>query len=360
MKNKILGLLVCTMFVAITVFPVAETFEINRKSPIGFRFKSVLNPHPSYVPVDIDLKDAAFHKSYDRILEEWWYFDAIFDNGYSIVLSIVIISKNIQGICSFGMVIYNNTQIESRVEKKVHFKEFNASEEFPFIEVSGKQFIRLDRERYNKTGDWVYNISFEIDNQKANLQFTGVTKGYKGETLRGWYGPVLPKATVNGTIILNGDKIDVSGLGYHEHGWEISLLIWEWGWCWGKIVSDSYNLMWAKMMNTRWWEQTRVAVFSQDHSSYININLENFKFKATKYIFDHGRLIPTKFVLNIADPDNSIYVNATMEAINTHHYGKFMIHYWRYHLKINGEITYCSTTEKINDQIQIIELMRFR
>ena len=360
MKKKTVGMLVCTMLIAAAVLPVTGTFEINRKSAIGFRFKSFLNPHPSYVPVDIDLEDAAFHRSYDRFLEEWWYFEAIFDNGYSIVLSIVIFSKGFHGICSAGMVIYNNTQLEFQFGKKAPFKEFNASEEFPFINVSGKQIIRLDRERYNNTGEWVYNVSFEFDNQKANLQFTGVTKGFKAEILKGWYGPVLPKATVNGTLILNGDKIDVSGLGYHEHAWEIAFAIREWGWYWSKIVSDSYILMWAKLMNTRWWEQTRTAVFSQDQAGYINIDPENFKLKATKYVFDHRRLIPTKFILNITDSENSIYINATIEVMNTHHYGKLIVHYWRYHLKINGEITYRSTTEKIKDQIQIMELIRFR
>lgn len=369
MKNssfkKDLAVGIILLFVSIAIAPIINA-NISKASAeselveITIESKPVLIPHSTYEPQDIDLKDAAFHRSYGRFHEEWWYFEGIFDNGYSIVLGIVIVSKGFHGICSAGIAIYNNTKLEFHLGKKVLFKEFEASEEFPFIKVSGKQIMRLDRERYNTTGEWVYNVSLEIDDQEANLQFTGVTKGYKGEILRGWYGPVLPKATVNGTLILNGDKIDVSGLGYHEHAWEVTFPIWEWGWYWSKIVSDSYILAWAKMMNTRWWEQTRAAVFSQDQSGYININPENIKFKATKYVFDHRRLIPTKFILNITDSENSIYINATMEAMNTHHYGKLIIHYWRYHLKINGEITYRSTTEIIKDQIQIMEFMRFR
>ena len=113
-------------------------------------------------------------------------------------------------------------------------------------------------------------------------------------------------------------------------------------------------------MQTRWKEKMRVAVFSQDQAGYINIDPAKIKFRASNYIFDHRRLIPTKFTLNISDPENSIYINVSMDALSTHHYGKFIFHYWRYHLLINGEITYGSTTEIIEDQIQTMEFMRFR
>jgi hypothetical protein len=72
------------------------------------------------------------------------------------------------------------------------------------------------------------------------------------------------------------------------------------------------------------------------------------------------RLIPTKFMLNVTDPDRSIYINATMETINIQHMRFGVIHYCRYHVKVNGQISYGSSTEMIKDEIQIIELVRFR
>lgn len=360
MKNKIIGMLVCTLIIAAAVSPVVGTFEINRESGIGSRCKTALISRPIYVPEDIDLRDAAFHRSHGRYHCEWWYFEGIFDNGYSVVLDVFICSKGYHGLCKLKLNIYNDTESVVFLREVIPLREFEASEDVPFIKVSGKQIIELDRERYNSTGEWVYNVSIEIDNQEANLQFTGTTKGWKGEILRGWYSPVLPKATVEGTLILNGDKIDVSGLGYHEHAWGLTIPVWEWGWYWGKIVSDSFSLLWAKMMQTRSMEQQRFAILSQDQSGYVNMNPENIEFKATKYVFNKMRLIPTKFMLNVTDPDRSIYINVTMETINIQHMGFGVIHYCRYHVKVNGQISYGSSTEMIKDEIQIIELVRFR
>ncbi|UCF13703.1 MAG: hypothetical protein JSW06_05465 [Thermoplasmatales archaeon] len=360
MNKKILGLFSCILLITINVLPVAGAFEINREHGISFPGKPTFIPRSTYEPEGIDFKDAAFHSSYGRYHGEWWYFEGIFDNGYSIVIDVIVCSKGSRGICKLKLNIYNHTNLEVYLKKIISLKEFEASEEFPFVKVSGKQIIKLDREKFNNTGEWVYNVSLEIDNQEVNLQVTGTTKGWKGKLLRGWYGPVLPMADIEGTLILNGDQINVSGLGYHEHAWNISFPIWEWGWYWGKIVSDSFSLFWAKTMKTRRTEQQRFAILSQNQLGYININPENIKFKATEYIFDNRRIIPTKFILNISDSESSIYINATMETINTHHIGFVITRYWRYHVKVNGEITYGSSSEMIEDEIQLMELRRFR
>jgi predicted secreted hydrolase len=194
----------------------------------------------------------------------------------------------------------------------------------------------------------------------VDLQFLGTTAGYKGKILRGWYGPVLPKAIVNGYLLLNGKQIEVTGVGYQEHGWGIPPLLWEWGWYFGKIMSDSYTLFWGRLMLNRWREQVRTAVLSQDQSGYINIKPENFKLKAKEYKFNNMRIIPTKFILNIADPNNAIFINATLETINIHQLELSIFRCWRYHVLVNGEISYGSSIEEIKDEIHIMELVRFR
>ena len=230
------------MLIATAVLPVAGTFDRDQKCAISFRFKPVIIPHSTYEPQDIDLRDAAFHRSHGRYLGGWWYFEGIFDNGYSAVCGISHFSREDRGFGALKLHIYNNTKLIFNEKKLFTFKEFETSEEFPLIEVSGKQIMRLDRERYNSTGEWAINVSIEIEKYQANLQFVGTTKGWKGELLRGWYGPVLPKAEVEGTLTLNGEIINVSGLGYHEHSWNIPLTIWEWGWYWGKVVSENLTL----------------------------------------------------------------------------------------------------------------------
>ena len=312
-----------------------------------------------YEAQDIDLKDAAFHKPLGRISVEWWYFEGVFDNGYSFIVGAMIFTKGSRGFCHLGLQVYVDAELEFDLKKDVPIEEFEASEEYPSITVSGKQFMKLDREKYNATGEWVYNVSLELEGHAAYLEFRGLTEGYKGRILRGGYGPHLPKASVNGTLILNGEEINVSGRGYHEHAWGITLPVWENGWYWGKITTDSFNLFYVKMMQTRWREQQRFAILSIDNSSYIQIKPENIKFRAYECKFNDRRLIPTKFMLNITDPENGFYLNATMEKINIHCMMGKINRYYRYHVRINGEMSYGSKTEIIDEEIQMVELVRF-
>jgi hypothetical protein len=360
MKHKIFCVFILIILVFSNYIPVKTAFK-NKNYKIENQFRSVLNLNSVYYPEDIDIRDAAFHRSNYFYNLEWWYFEGIFENGYSIVIAFLIISKQTHGQGLIGVQIYKDNKFYLMLHENFTFNDIIISEEFPYIKISEKCQIKFDIEHYNTSREWLYNISLEFENNEINLFFTGLTKGYKGEILRGWYSPVLPKAYVNGSIMLNDEKINVNGYGYHEHAWEIYPLIIEWGWYWGKIVSETYTLAWAKMMNTRWWEKTRSAILSQDQAGYININPEKIQFKASKYKLNYWRFIPTEFVLNIIDPENLIYVNISIETLNIHNIKVFKIfNYWRYHVMVNGEITLGSSTETIENEIQVLELMRFR
>jgi hypothetical protein len=41
---------------------------------------------------DISLYDDAFHGSTAARFTEWWYFDVLCDNGYSILMSVIVLS----------------------------------------------------------------------------------------------------------------------------------------------------------------------------------------------------------------------------------------------------------------------------
>ena len=339
-------------------------------SQLDSRFNPSHIPYPPYEPQDIDLIDAAYHKSYDRLHMEWWFLEGIFDNGYSTAFTIIILSrerifsKGDIGSCFFAISLYKDTKLEFSTMVRFPLENLIASQELPLIKMSeGENSFIMEFDNNRSTNDeWIFNVSFKIDDQgtniTSNLTFTGTTKGYAGQTLGGWYGPILPKADVIGVLTLNNEDIDMNGLGYLEHGWNISFPIWEYGWYFGKIVSDSFCLLWGRMMQTRWNEQGRAAILSKDGSGYININPKNFSFKYTNYKFNNGKLIPTKYIFNITDPDISI--NVTMETININHFGIASFDCWRYHVLVNGQITYGDTTELIKNKIQIMGFVRFR
>ena len=327
-------------------------------------------PYPPYEPQDIDLRDAAYHKSYDRLHMEWWFLEDILDNGYSTAFTIIILSRerifskgNI-GSCFFAVSLYKDTELEFSTMVKFPLENLIASQELPLIKISEGEnsfIMEFDNNR-STTDEWIFNVSFIINdtetNVTSNLTFTGTTKGYAGQTLGGWYGPILPKADVKGVLILNNEEINMNGLGYLEHGWNITFPIWEYGWYFGKIVSDSFCLLWGRMMQTRWNEQGRAAILSKDGSGYININPKNFSFKPTNYKFNNGKLIPTKYIFNITD--SGISINVTIETININHFGIASFDCWRYHVLVNGQITYGNTTEIIKNKIQLMGFVSFR
>jgi predicted secreted hydrolase len=193
------------------------------------------------------------------------------------------------------------------------------------------------------------------------LRFIGTTKGWKIDE---WAVP-LPKANVSGILVLNGNTIKVSGIGYHDHNWNISsyTFIKDNGWYWGKIRGNTLNVVWAKIMQIP-LEERLIAVLNQDDQDkggYINIDPENIHFYASDYRWDHGRLIPTKFALYIHD--DGIDVNVTMEALSIHHVDIPLPLYWRYHVRIVGLISFHLDGETVRedvDNIQIMEFMSFR
>jgi hypothetical protein len=333
----------------------------NRLNNTKYPYQELFNDN-SYNPKNITPKNASYHPSKERFTIEWWYFEGIFDNGYNAVVNTVVWSKNNIGFCITHIQIFheNNTNEYFTKREVKPISRFHGSESFPDISIDGKQIIDFNQEKYNMTGVWDYNVSVDINSNSVDLNFIGLTPGWEGNTLGGYYGPVLPRAKVEGKIRFLNQIINVTGLGYHEHAHSVPFPVKEWGWYWGKIVGDNASLMWGKMMNTFWNEQARAGVFSIINSSYINIKPENIKMELFDYHFHDKRFIPTKFIFNISDPVNKIYINVTMTTVRIYHLPLGIFNYWRYLIKINGEIIYNITREKLNNKTQIIELMRFR
>ena len=325
---------------------------INEKSvECKFDNKPASGDGFDFVPEDVALQDGAFHKS-NVLAGQWWYFDAVFDNGYSIQLGITVISKGANGLILPKLNIYKDTNLEGHAGKVVLFPQFWASEDIPFIKLYGKQVMK----GYIDEGKWIYDVSLEIDDQAANLRFIGTMKGWKGKLPGSWWGVMLPKASVSGNITSNGIKINVVGEGYHEHGWDVFFPIKENGWYWGKIVGNSLNVVWSKIMQNRWRGQP-IAVLNQGSLNYTNISPEYLYFNITKYKYYERKLIPIGFTLQANY--NNLHIDIKMEAVNIHHVRIAILNYWRYHVKVTGIVSIGVDSEKI-DNVQIMELMRLR
>jgi len=173
----------------------------------------------------------------------------------------------------------------------------------------------------------------------------------------------LPKASVTGDITVNGKRMKVNGIGYHDHNWNYSLLTllnYGRGWYWGKIMSKTLTVSWAEVIKSSSRAEL-LAVVNQDNNGFFPTDVKNIHFEPDKFAYNHRKKMPTSFTFKIDDVVNSIpiKVDVKMEAQEVH-YRKLlrMVSYWRYHVKANGYISMGSHKEAVN-RTQIMEYLKF-
>jgi predicted secreted hydrolase len=311
-------------------------------------------------PIDIELIDDIFHGSQAPRFTEWWYFDAVLNNGYSIQFSVRLLSiiKNRFVPVFQRFDVYKNGVLLNHNKIRFPYREFQSSKEKPEIILSGVPVIKGYINKLNNR--FVYDIEFTDDNSSANLKFEGITKGWKGKNPGGdWWAVILPRANVSGTITVNGKQIEVKGLGYHDHNWDVraSAARNNHGWFWGKINFPSYTVTWATIFNNNLIGQPLLVVNIKD-GDYINLHPEQVDFVGDLLSLDNKKKIPYKFKLR-AD-NKRVNLDISMDVLKTHHVKMMLrMHYWRYHLTCKGSITIDSKKEIVNET-QIAEFLRFR
>lgn len=314
----------------------------------------------NFTPSDITLKDDAFHSSTAPRFTEWWYFDAIFDNGYSIELNVRVLSiiKNKYAIIYKRIDIYKEGKIIKHYRTRYRLKDFEASKQIPNVKLGGKEVIKgiIDK----KTGNLVYDVSFEIQDTSVNLRFKSCTKGWKGTNPGGdgWV-VILPRAEVKGKIKVDTDEIDVKGIGYHDHNWDVRYSVTKnnHGWFWGKIYSDNYTVTWATIYKNKNIGQP-LLVINENNKGYINFKPEEIKFIGDKLSLKNKKMIPHHFILEANNGKEKVKIS--MDTKDLHH-DTVMIryNYWRYHMLCTGSITVGDKTENV-EGIQIAEFLRFK
>jgi hypothetical protein len=312
----------------------------------------------------ITKKDDAFHGSKPYPSAEWWYFDSILNNDYSIHIGFRILSIQNFQLLKPTINIYHKSNLIAHETKLIPKKYFFASENKPLLKIENES-VMLVNDSVNTDEDyWTYHINYKIKNVGASLKFTGITEGWKYVTLNEGWTVSLPQASVSGNIFFNNEILAVNGTGYHDHNWNFSLKtpVRGWSWYWGKIRSRHFCLSWVKIKKTGILKQTfldRIGVLNTISGSFDVIDVENITISADTYIIKNSRKVPTKFHIYVKQDDMIIDVNLDTISIHRTQPSALTIHYWRYFVKISGFIQKGDTIDEINDVTQIMEFMRF-
>ncbi|RLF44381.1 MAG: hypothetical protein DRN17_04565 [Thermoplasmata archaeon] len=317
--------------------------------------------------MEISPKDDAFHGNINLLDVEWWYFDAILENGYSVHMGVRIYHLGNSGIVQSRITVYREGKSVVEAVKTDLYSNTNISSEIPLIEINGRPVIEFDQKHYKKTGRWQYHLSLHIDNHAINLTFDGMTPGWKVETSDTCWAVALPKAKVQGTIKVNGQEFRVKGVGYHDHNWgyppPLPVSLNYQGWFWGRIHFDTMGITWARVMMGE--KEDLLAVVNRDsydpkQGVFYSIPPDNIMLETGGFVKNRWQQIPTEFELQIKDvvPGcENLNADVQMKTIDVHYSRIFTFHYWRYHMQASGEITADGTTERLHGKPQIIEFL---
>ena len=313
--------------------------------------------------VEITPTDDTSHGNIRLLDIEWWYFDAIFDNGYSIQIGFRTYHVKKLGIVQSRINIYKDGKTIKEKLKIDLFSNFNVDRIYPDIKINDVRVVKFDREAY-KNGEWKYCINFCIADTSVDLSFIGKTTGWKIETSDTCWSVPLPKAIVEGKLEIQGQTINVNGVGYHDHNWSYSptTAMNNFGWYWGRTSADKINITWAKVIHDK-NNIDILAVVNKDDEGFFNIHPNNIDIMTDNYQSKNRGLIPHRFFLKINDEHtNDIKINSQidMSFLDIQYTRIFTIKYWRYHVKANGFVEIGNYSEKISDKPQIIEYLKFK
>lgn len=215
---------------------------------------------------------------------EWWYFDAMLDDGTSLIIQFLTKSflKNLND--DFG---------HPRISLKVTFPDGTYYDEEPEFSLDDCKYGegKCDVSYGNNTfkGD-LQNYCIHIEPYKgfgADLKLKSLANPYRPGTAYFSFGDneseyytrlcAVPKGEVTGTLNVNGKTIDVHGMGYHDHQWGNGSILSVWNhWTWARQSYEDYTLLLFDMVGTPNYDYKHFPiVFIQDKTG--NIIFENTK-----------------------------------------------------------------------------------
>jgi len=203
-----------------------------------------------YKPIKID---DAFHCQPSPGFE-WWYFDAAFDNGYSLVTSWHIAGKAAEPepeVPEPGRIAFAIYDPEG--------KRMDTAVGFPVNAVSAlRETCDVKMGDNHLHGEIPkYEIHFRSGDLGGDLVYENLTQGFRyppdgvkyltqePPMYMGW-AVAQPRAKVTGKLILAGKEIPVNGVGYHDHNWGPVPMIEFYGyWYWGRLFLPNHTFLYS-------------------------------------------------------------------------------------------------------------------
>jgi hypothetical protein len=254
---------------------------------------------------DVDKIDDSVHDTLDPVNCEWWYFDATFDNNYSVASIWWDLSRSKTAKERFiDFSVYDPTGKKIMVKRPFDNKAVSISTEKCDVKMR-------DNHVYGEVPE--YRLHFLDDGLGADLVFENLVQGYRTPPDGTAYfsmNPMIymgwtiaqPRASVRGKLIIDGKEIDVTGTGYHDHNWcnkRFNELYDHW--YWGRIFLPGHTFIYSVGVMGEYMEHAPIcALMSFEGNKLVDMTNE-ITDEPSDFVMDHetGIEYPRKLVLKI-------------------------------------------------------------
>ena len=262
---------------------------------------------------------------------EWWYSDAIMDDGTTVVIqflqkSIMNVANNVANpAVSFRVTLPDGTKYEKAIV--VPNEQCTYSTE--------KCDVRFGPHIFS--GDLKeYKLYVEtVDGMGADLTLTSLSKPFRPGTAYFGFDDlyytwlcVVPKGKITGTLTINGKKVQVNGYGYHDHQWGSIPFHFAWNhWWWARQSYEDYTLLVFNMVASRNHEfKSFPIMFIQDKEGELVFSnteggtceiLEEYQCEVSGK--DYPKI--TRFTCNNSgkDIEYTLTANKELETVDSYH-----------------------------------------
>ncbi len=273
-------------------------------------------------------EDDALHHYSGRFYWEWWYFDASFNDGSRCVLELQ--TPNLVNMFADECAMLFNVYLPDG-------RAYNNIVPFPgsMWKASTEACDVAIGENTIKGGYPEYHVSFKHENLACDLVFRNLLPGWTrgtGEVLFGdpekkqVFGWVVaqPKASVTGTLTVDGEERKVSGTGYHDHNWGNGFLpAYVSHWVWGRLATDRVNMIFADVCTSKKCGKYKIPVIFLAIDDRIVLESANARFEVSEYRFDSQgfQMYPGRLEFNFSEREISgsfrILFKEELEMVNT-------------------------------------------
>ena len=180
---------------------------------------------------------------------EWWYFDALLDDGSQLVIQFFPKAPRNPQVADLPMYHYTLTLPDGRIldKKPEYATNTSFSKERCDVHYGQSKFVG-DFKDY----DIVADSTDTDDGFGANIHLHSLSKPYRPATgiwetedqdEYTWFCAV-PRGTVEGTVTYDGETHQVTGTGYHDHQWGSISYAYLWNhWTWARQNFADYSLL---------------------------------------------------------------------------------------------------------------------